>query len=604
MKRQATRLMLWLLLVGPFAAAHGQGVRRVTPSRAEAPKQLQWAPDGAGGLTATTPFSLRLSAPGFPRTEFAIKPQPGNLRVVCTWDSSTPLLISVTAAAGHGLPGRIGLASRIGQSPVTIEVQVAAEQVARGPVYIEVDRSPLRRGGTAAAVHGTIVVSMAVGAPEEVDDEERVRSAMEEGRLLSPSEVNALEAKLNSNPHDWSVRLSLLAYYWSSAGLRMSKPQIIAARRRHILWAIENRPAASGIFGMPELQIGKGGPLGDVEGAQEAEQAWQRAVTADSRNNQVLLNAAWFCASMDPAFAERALLQAKSQSHDDRYWNQALGWLYAAAVASGNDGPFVEHARGILNTSQNADLLAAAAPLLASPTVHISGSAPTQIQMSRPREIELAEELALRAVALEPDNPNRLLPLLVVLGVDAATAETHEQKVAAEKRVYGLFQHFDDLAVDSSQRIRLLPVLADLAVDVNDDEAAKTYATQALELASKAGDQTLRVADVPEVIHNANDVLGRVALHSGNVQQAKEYLLQAAATPCGGAMSKVGPQMRLAQALLDRGEREVVLQYLSQMRTCWKSGRATLDQWIAAIRSGKPARLNAVDRRNPVSTFP
>jgi hypothetical protein len=34
------------------------------------------------------------------------------------------------------------------------------------------------------------------------------------------------------------------------------------------------------------------------------------------------------------------------------------------------------------------------------------------------------------------------------------------------------------------------------------------------------------IAVGPEAIHNANDVLGRVALHNGNLQQAREYLLK------------------------------------------------------------------------------
>jgi hypothetical protein len=64
-------------------------------------------------------------------------------------------------------------------------------------------------------------------------------------------------------------------------------------------------------------------------------------------------------------------------------------------------------------------------------------------------------------------------------------------------------------------------------------------------------------------------------------------------------MSIVGPRMLLAQALLDRGERDMVLEYLQKIKTSWKSGAIPLDHWIAAIRLGKPQRLNLVDALFP-----
>jgi hypothetical protein len=578
--------------------AHAQTARGGPPS----PVSLKFSSDAAGERTVSTPFSLRLSAPGLPKTEFSIAADAGVLRVLCTWESHTQLSIYLTAAAGHGLPGRIGLATETGQSPVTIEVQVAPEQVARGPIYIEVTPSVFQRGGT-GVVHGTIVASMAPGGAEKVDDQERVGSALEEGKLLTPSEVNAMEAKLKSDPHDWSTRLSLLAYYSSSADLRASKPQIVSARRRHILWVIENRPTATDIFDMAELRMNNKGSLADPDGTKEAEQAWQRAITDHSQNNQVLLNAAMFCATFDPAFSEHALQHAKSNSHDDPYWDGMLGWLYASAMLSGTGGAFPERARSTLIASQNAALIAAAASVLARPEPNFSTTPQPRVWFSRPKYIDLAEDLAARAVSREPNNPYWLFPLLQVLTVEVDTAETPDQKLVAEKKVYGLFQHFNDIAVDPGYRTLLLPVIANLAFDVKDDETAKSYATQALDLASQQGDRTIQGTTVgPEAVHDANDVLGRVALRRANLVAAKEYLLKAAAAQGGGTMSIVGPRMLLAQALLDRGEHDVVLQYLEKIEVFWKSGTVRLDYWIASIRKGKAVRLNLVDA--PISALP
>jgi hypothetical protein len=183
------------------------------------------------------------------------------------------------------------------------------------------------------------------------------------------------------------------------------------------------------------------------------------------------------------------------------------------------------------------------------------------------------------------------------------TAETPDQRAAAEKKVFGLFQHFDDIAVDPVARTLLLPVLANLAFDLKDNKAAQNYATQALELALRQGSHAADGIEVgTQAIHDANDVLGRVALQAGNVQQANEYLLKAATIPAEGTVSASGPRMLLAQALLDHGERDTVLQYLDRIRPSWKSGGTLLDQWTAAIRAGKPTRLNLVDK--PISAYP
>ncbi len=582
----ATRSIL-LLLLGISVAAQAQPARKATP-----PALLKFSPDATGKPTLTSPFSVHLSTLGSAQPEFAIQAETGVLRIVGTWDPVAPLEIKVSGAAGHGLPGRILLSTKTGQSPLTVEVQIPPEQVARGPVYVEFMGSPFQRGS--GVVRGTMVASMTDAG--EADDQARSSNTLQEGTLLTLSEANAMEEELKTNPHDWSARLALLAYYSSSADLRMSKQQIIEARRRHILWAIENRAGAQDIFDLQDLRISKDGPLADTKGMEEAEQAWQAAIADHPKSNEVLQNAAAFFASGDPAFSERALLRAKARSQEDMYWNVMLGRLYGTAIVSGADRTFAEHARAILKTSDEPAVLAAAAEELTMPKVSLAAGPQVLVAISAPKNLELAEEVAVHAIALAPNNPYWLVPLLEVLGVEVETAKTSEQKLVAEKKVYGLFKQFDDMAVDPAERTLLLPDLANLAFNVKDDKEATAYALQALDLASQQGDSVIEGTAVgPEAIHDGNDVLGRIALRSGNVPLAKAYLLKAAETTGGGTLSTQGPRMTLAQALLDRGEREVVVQYLEKMKTTWKSGSIPLATWIAAIRQGKPQRLNLVD---------
>ena len=96
-----------------------------------------------------------------------------------------------------------------------------------------------------------------------------------------------------------------------------------------------------------------------------------------------------------------------------------------------------------------------------------------------------------------------------------------------------------------------------------------------------------------EIIHDSNDVLGRIALRNGDVPQAKERLLKAADLPPGESFATNGPDMLLAQALLDRGERETVVQYLKKIDTSWSSGHFFLQRWIKDIRDGKSVKLSA-----------
>jgi hypothetical protein len=51
--------------------------------------------------------------------------------------------------------------------------------------------------------------------------------------------------------------------------------------------------------------------------------------------------------------------------------------------------------------------------------------------------------------------------------------------------------------------------------------------------------------------------------------------------------------MALANELLTKGERDVVLQYLSECATFWKMDRGALSTWTVAIQAGKTPDFGA-----------
>ncbi len=106
------------------------------------------------------------------------------------------------------------------------------------------------------------------------------------------------------------------------------------------------------------------------------------------------------------------------------------------------------------------------------------------------------------------------------------------------------------------------------------------------------------------VINEANTILGRVALREGDTEAAKAYLLESADTTESPQLVSFGPSFLLARELLERGERDAVLQYLDAVATFWanpddpkhrsefsrgvaRDHAAELERWRNEIKAGK-----------------
>ena len=87
--------------------------------------------------------------------------------------------------------------------------------------------------------------------------------------------------------------------------------------------------------------------------------------------------------------------------------------------------------------------------------------------------------------------------------------------------------------------------------------------------------------------HRANIVLGLAAVRQGDVARAKQYLAAAGRVGSSPVLSSFGPNMQLAEELLQEGERDAVLAYLQDCAAFWTSGRKDLDKWAGQIRRGE-----------------
>src|ERR1700691_3517549 len=111
---------------------------------------------------------------------------------------------------------------------------------------------------------------------------------------ISAQEAARLEAALKADPANREARGTLLDYYFLNT--KVNAASAIAARRRHILWLIENTPWDE-LAGGPSATIDEsesGHRLADPAGFKLASDAWwAQAVKPDARA-ATLVNAAYF----------------------------------------------------------------------------------------------------------------------------------------------------------------------------------------------------------------------------------------------------------------------------------------------------------------------
>ena len=78
-------------------------------------------------------------------------------------------------------------------------------------------------------------------------------------------------------------------------------------------------------------------------------------------------------------------------------------------------------------------------------------------------------------------------------------------------------------------------------------------------------------------------VLGRIALKRGDIENAKRHLMACADGSGSPVLSSFGPDMKLARDLLDRAEKDAVLEFLEMCATLYTHNGASYSQWAKMI---------------------
>lgn len=193
-------------------------------------------------------------------------------------------------------------------------------------------------------------------------------------------------------------------------------------------------------------------------------------------------------------------------------------------------------------------------------------------QMDRP----FAEQIRYRLQLIDPPRFAEFALDFPLPGANAAQAEPAE--VAGVDHSSGV----NVVTPGASGPSRLLQDAIE-ALQSGDYDHARDCALAAL----AAAESTEPGRTNGELVHGAQSVLGHLALIDGDRAQACAHLRASTDVSGSPRLETFGPEMSLARALIEAGERDAVLDYLERCRRFWKMGHALLDAWEADLFEGR-----------------
>lgn len=193
------------------------------------------------------------------------------------------------------------------------------------------------------------------------------------------------------------------------------------------------------------------------------------------------------------------------------------------------------------------------------------------------REFELALSKFEHLERLEPSNPAWPAWISRCLTWPGDNGKHDERALAALERA---------LALERPREAHTVKEAAKLALRLQRFEQARGLALELLELA--------RTHDLGWMLgkaqYHGHRILGLIALAHGDVAAAERELLHSARSITELELRRFSPDLDLADALLQRGSNEIVIEFLELCTRFWLP--RPLHHWIAAIRAGERPELN------------
>jgi tetratricopeptide (TPR) repeat protein len=402
----------------------------------------------------------------------------------------------------------------------------------------------------------------------------------------SAAPISQWEAQLEKQPDNIDLRSNLIREYFR---LSRQDPGAEKARIGHIRWMVTHRPEAL-MMGEPAVTVSR---LGEEYNA--VEKVWREQVDKPDVTPQVLANAANFFRPLEPARSIELLAKARTLEPKNQMWTFMLGEMYAFQIVGVTglnqnglpigvdpakmDSHEAEHFKTLVLGSKDTELVVAVASALQG------RGAIAASMMGRQAEIAaLAEELLKHGQSLDPRNPrwHGMLAQFYAQQADYATSERKTTYVRKAMEEFNAEAAIDPAALSAFPPSRY----ARIAVEAGELDKARASAERCL-----AQIATVQFKDA--AIHECNLILGRVALRRGDPKRAGEYLLAAAQVEGKGSLSSFGPNMMLARELLEKGQRDTVLEYFRLCGKFWSYDRGQLARWTAQVKAGEIPQFGA-----------
>jgi hypothetical protein len=176
--------------------------------------------------------------------------------------------------------------------------------------------------------------------------------------------------------------------------------------------------------------------------------------------------------------------------------------------------------------------------------------------------------------------------LLTLLLTFSVFPQQQDERLMARAYVNSNASRLETLAL--VDKVVLLTRLAPAALIAGDTEKAAKFA---IELQTNADEFKAARKDYFSMhdyaMHISNTVLGLVAFEKGRVAEAGEHLLAAGRLKHGSPpLISFGPNMQLAKRMIEKGERETVIQYFDLCSTFWKMEKGRLEKWKRIVNEG------------------
>lgn len=418
----------------------------------------------------------------------------------------------------------------------------------------------LDRAERPAAGQPTMNDLMHRNAASQIQEEEKRKALMARAQTVTAAEVPALLKNLRQNPDDQDSYWTIVRYY----EFKQDVQDLDALR----LWYIEHRPDGRTLPGNINPHL-------DRAGYDRGKALWLAHLNRPGVPKEAYMRAADFLEGDDRVVAEQVLRRGKKVYPDDPSWDYAFGRHYAQALIGSGEpltefnvfralnpnepqSEYAQHVRAELAHSTDTGVLLATAGWL------------WNWGRIAPGPMQLARTYVDRANSIEPNSAK----------VKKAREALARVERIARARQLARMAPADLATISDSDRILYTLSKMQLAGTRSPEDAAAP-ARELLSLAARNTKDPL----YGEAMFAANLVLGKVALLHGDRKAAVRHLLAAADAPFATTAGSGQPEMNLPRALVDRGERSAVADFLDRMAP--KSDRAAqFKAWAADIRKG------------------